>query len=120
MKLINNFVCGVQVTALAEAMTFIERTQLDPAKALSILTSGAPGSPMVKTLSARMTARDYTPNFMLKLMTKDMTYAIKEATALHVPMATAEATVKVMQTAIEAGHGDQDFASLIEPLRGSK
>ncbi len=28
-----------------------------------MLTGGAPGSPLVKTVSARMAARDYTPNF---------------------------------------------------------
>jgi 3-hydroxyisobutyrate dehydrogenase len=31
------------------------------------LTNGAPGSPLVKALAARMTARDYTPNFLLTL-----------------------------------------------------
>jgi 3-hydroxyisobutyrate dehydrogenase len=117
MKLINNFVCGVQVTALAEAIAFIERTDLDPAKAVAVLTEGAPGSPMVKTLSGRMTARDYTPNFMLKLLTKDVTYAIAEARKLAIPLATAEATVGVLKTAIDAGHGEQDMASVIEPLR---
>ena len=75
LKLINNFMCGVQAASLAEALALIERSGLDRAKALEVLTTGAPGSPLVKTLSARMTARDYTPNFLLRLMAKDLTYA---------------------------------------------
>ncbi|HTF63372.1 MAG TPA: NAD(P)-dependent oxidoreductase, partial [Edaphobacter sp.] len=43
MKLINNFLCGVQVASLAEALTWIERSGLDREKALTILKSGAPG-----------------------------------------------------------------------------
>ena len=120
MKLINNFVCAVQVTSLAEAMALIERTHLDPAKALSILTGGAPGSPMVKTLSARMTARDYTPNFLLKLLAKDVTYAIAEARTLDLPLRTGEASLSLLKSAIEEGHGDQDMAAVIEPLRSNK
>ncbi len=50
VKLINNMVCGVQVAAIAEALALIERTDLDTAKALSVLTDGAPGSPLVKAL----------------------------------------------------------------------
>jgi 3-hydroxyisobutyrate dehydrogenase len=42
MKLINNSLCGVQVASLAEGLTWIERSGLDPQKALSILNSGAP------------------------------------------------------------------------------
>src|SRR5665213_3103346 len=53
VKLINNFVCGVQVAALAEAVAMIERSGLDRAKALEVLTAGAPGSPIVKTVSTR-------------------------------------------------------------------
>ena len=47
MKLINNFVCGVQAVALAEAVAAIERSTLDRDKAVAVLTGGAPGSPIV-------------------------------------------------------------------------
>jgi 3-hydroxyisobutyrate dehydrogenase-like beta-hydroxyacid dehydrogenase len=40
MKLINNFLCGVQVASLAEGLVWIERSGLDRDKALSILSGG--------------------------------------------------------------------------------
>jgi 3-hydroxyisobutyrate dehydrogenase len=117
VKLINNFVCGVQVVAIAEALALMERTDLDVAKALAVLTEGAPGSPLVKALSKRMTSRDYTPNFMLKLMKKDLQYAIEEAGRHSMSLATAAAALGTMSKAEEAGNGDKDFSSVVELLR---
>jgi len=117
VKLINNFVCGVQAVALAEALALIERTDLDAAKALAVLTEGAPGGPLVKTFSKRMTAGDFTPNFRLKLMLKDLQYAIKEADARSLPMATAAAAMATLNKAAESGLAEQDVSSVIEMLR---
>lgn len=117
LKLINNFVCGVQAAALAEAMAMIERGGLDRAKALELLTNGAPGSPLVKTLSARMTAPDYTPQFLLRLMAKDLGYAIQEGGKVSVELTTAAAALGVFQKGIAAGHGEKDMAAVVEPLR---
>lgn len=117
LKLINNFLCGVQVASFAEALAMIERGGLDQGNALEVLTNGAPGSPLVKTMAARMTARDYTPNFLLRLMTKDIGYAIEEGGKLSVELVTATAALTEFQRAIAAGQGDKDMAAIVEPLR---
>jgi len=117
VKLINNFVCGVQIAALAEAVNLIERSGLDRAKAVEVLTGGAPGSPLVKVISGRMLAPDFTPNFLLRLLTKDLTYATKEAAGLSQELVTAAAALKLFQNAIATGHGDKDMSAVIEPLR---
>jgi 3-hydroxyisobutyrate dehydrogenase len=117
LKLINNFVCGVQVASLAEAVAMIERSGFDRAKALEILTNGAPGSPLVKAISARMTAPDFTPNFPLRLMAKDLGYAIQEGEKLSVKLVTAKAALDDFLKAIAAGHGEKDIAAVVEPFR---
>ena len=119
IKLINNFVCGVQIAALAEALAMIERSGLDRAKALEVLTNGAPGSPLVKAVSARMTTPDFTPNFLLRLMAKDLGYAIQEGRKLSVELVTARAALEEFQKAITAGHGEMDIAAIVEPFRKS-
>ena len=117
VKLINNFVCGVQIASLAEALAMIERSGLDRARALEVLTGGAPGSPLVKTVAARMTAPDFTPNFLLRLMAKDLGYAIHEGGKLSVELATAKAALEIFQKSITAGHGEKDIAAVVEPFR---
>jgi len=117
IKLINNFVCGVQVASLAEALAMIERSGLNRAKALEVLTLGAPGSPLVRTVAGRMTAPDFTPNFLLRLMAKDIGYAIQEGGKLSVELVTAKAALEDFQKAIAAGFGDKDIAAIVEPFR---
>ena len=48
-------------------------------RAPTILTNGAPGSGIVKRAAASASANDFTPNFPLHLMAKDLGYAIEEA-----------------------------------------
>jgi 3-hydroxyisobutyrate dehydrogenase len=120
MKLINNFVCGTQLAAIAEAIAMIERGQLDNAKAISVLASGAPGSPMVKTLTARMASRDYTPNFALRLMAKDLSYAIAEAHRGSLDLSTAKCALEKLNQAIAAGYGDRDISSVVELARNER
>jgi len=117
LKLVNNFMCGVQAASLAEALALIERSGLDRAKSLELLTTGAPGSPLVKTLPARMTARDYTPNFLLRLMAKDLTYALGEGRRYGLALATVASALEVVDRAVAAGNGEEDFSALVEPLR---
>jgi 3-hydroxyisobutyrate dehydrogenase len=120
MKLINNFVCGIQAAALAEAVALIEGVGLDPATALSILANGAPGSPLVNAVGPRMTRSDYTVNFALALMHKDLSYSIAEAERAGVPLRTAERARELYATAIAQGLAESDFSAIVEPLRASK
>ena len=117
MKLVNNFVCGVQAAALAEALALVEASGLDVEKAVAVLANGAPGSPLVKALSTRMTARDYGVQFMLSLMRKDLAYAVAEAARHEVPLKTAVIARDVFQSAIDAGWGDSDMAAVLEAVR---
>ena len=85
-----------------------------PEQALDVLTNGAPGSPLVKLLAARATARDFAPNFVLRLMAKDLAYAIKQAGECDVKLQTAAAALAVFDQAVAAGFGEKDFSAVIE------
>jgi 3-hydroxyisobutyrate dehydrogenase len=117
MKLINNFLCGVQVASLAEGLTWIERSGLDREKALAVLKSGAPGSPLLGAISARMVSQNYAVNFLLTLMSKDLLYAQNEAARNNVDLKTAEVARSLFEVAIAQGLGNEDMSSVIEPLR---
>jgi 3-hydroxyisobutyrate dehydrogenase len=120
LKLINNFLCGVQAAALAEAYAWMARDGLDAEKALPLLLNGAPGSPVSKLLAARHGNKDYTPNFQLRLMVKDLTYALAEGQRHHVKLETGQAALGRFQQAAAAGLGDQDMAALIKYLEQQK
>ena len=112
MKLINNFLCGVQAASFAEGVSMIDAGGLDRAKAMSILTGGAPASGIVKRVAERVASHDFTPNFALRWMAKDLTYALQDAASRGVALSTATAALAVFQRAIAEGHGDEDFSAV--------
>jgi 3-hydroxyisobutyrate dehydrogenase len=119
LKLINNFLCGVQIASLAEALTWIEHSGLDREKSLAFLNSAAPGSPLLATISARMAAQNYAVNFLLRLIVKDLQYAQNEAAQCGVDLTTAQASRKLFEDAVAKGFGEVDMSAVIEPLRNT-
>ncbi|KQR82345.1 3-hydroxyisobutyrate dehydrogenase [Sphingomonas sp. Leaf343] len=117
LKLINNFLCGVQVASLAEAMGAIERSGLDVKTAVGLLTSGAPGSPIVGAVSGRMVDRAYDPHFLVPLMAKDLAYAAQALEAFGITSDLAVAARARFDAAAGQGFADHDIAAVVEPLR---
>jgi 3-hydroxyisobutyrate dehydrogenase len=117
LKLINNFLCGVQIASLAEGMVWLERSGLDREQALTFLKNGAAGSPLLAGLSARMASRDYTVNFLLKLMSKDLKYAGEAAAESGVDLTTAANARALFEQAVMLGYAEKDMSAVVEPLR---
>lgn len=117
LKLVNNFLCGVQVASLAEAIAMLERSGLDVPRAVDLLGAGAPGSPIVKMLAQRMLDRAYEPNFLMPLMAKDLGYATAEFAAQGIALPSADAARARFEAAAGAGLADRDMSAVIEPLR---
>jgi 3-hydroxyisobutyrate dehydrogenase len=117
MKLINNFMAGVQVASFAEASALIDAGGLDHEKAVAVLTNGAPGSPLVKRIAETIAGGDFTPNFMVRLMAKDLAYASGEAKKDGFELQTAAGALGVFKEAIARGHGEEDFSAVVKAVR---
>jgi 3-hydroxyisobutyrate dehydrogenase len=117
LKLINNFLCGVQAASLAEAVSMIYAGGLDPEKSLSVLTGGAPASPLIKLISARAASGDKDTNFILRLMAKDLGYARDEAKRAGLTAETSSAALEIFKQAIEKGYGDMDVSAVVNSLK---
>lgn len=119
LKLINNFLCGVQVASFAEALAWIERTDLKRDAALAFLKKGAPGSGILNAMADRMTQQNYDEvNFLLRLMAKDMRYAKAAAAQLGVQLTTVEPVGLLFERAQQHGQGDKDMSAVAEVVRG--
>ncbi len=117
LKLINNFMCGVQLASLAEALTLVDRAGLDRAQAFDVLANGSPGSPFVKLIGGRMATGDDTVHFLLRLMAKDLTYGKAEGEAQGVDMTTVTAALAQVQAGIAKGFGEGDISGLYKALK---
>ena len=118
MKLVNNFMSAVQAVSLGEALALSQASGLDPVAVMHVIANGAPGSPLVKTVGARMMAHDYAVNFLLRLMRKDVGYAADEARRHGVELRTADAARTRFDQAIAAGWAESDFAAVAEAIAG--
>lgn len=117
LKLVNNFLSAVQVASFAEALAWLERSGLDVEKSVGFLKSAAPGSPVINGIAPRMMERNYEVNFYLKLIAKDLLYALDEAAREHLALSTGTVARGLFEEAIDRGFGDADMAAVIEPLR---
>lgn len=117
MKLINNFMCGVQVASLAEAIAMAERSGLDARQAAAVLSGGSPGSPLVRMVAQRMLDRAYEPNFFIPLMAKDLSYARQAFSQAGIELASADVARAHFVDAERAGMGQKDIAAIVELLR---
>jgi 3-hydroxyisobutyrate dehydrogenase len=116
VKLINNFLCGVQVASLGEALAMAERSGLDTRQVAQVLSNGSPGSPLVRIVAQRMVDRDYRPNFFAPLMAKDLTYAQQTFARAGLPLESALVARKPFLAASDAGFAERDIASIFELL----
>lgn len=117
LKLINNFMCGVQLASLGEAIAMAERCGLDVRRTADVLAAGSPGSPIVKMVVERMVSQDYAPHFLVPLMIKDLTYAIETFAAQGIELDDARAARDRFAAAAAAGFHDKDIGAVVEPLR---
>ena len=112
MKLINNFVCGAQAASFAEGLATVHAAGLDQAKAVRILTEGAPGE-RDREKNCNPTKREGgDPNFTVRLMAKDLAYAVQEASGKGIRLQTAASALEIFKKAVEAGLGDKDFSAV--------
>jgi len=117
LKLVNNFLAAAQTAWFAEAMALMEKSELRLDRALAVLLEGAPGSPMLRTISQRILTQDPTVNFSITLVKKDLDYAIAEGDRYGVPLDMAATTRDSFQRAVDQGLGDRDVWTIVEPLR---
>jgi 3-hydroxyisobutyrate dehydrogenase len=117
-KLINNLQGAIHLLALSEGLVMAERAGLNMNAVLEGVLSGAASSPMVKGKAARVIDRDYEDvHFTIRWMYKDLTYALRAADELGVPVPLIAAAREVYKLAVQLGLGDLDIAAISEVLR---
>ena len=112
-KLVLNGLGAHMMTGFAAMLVLAARLGLDLGAMLEVIGSGAFSSPLYTSKGPRMRARDFAPDFTLKLMHKDQELVLATAAANGYAMPTLAAIRDVLAQAIAAGYGDGDLSSVI-------
>ncbi|MCW5658347.1 MAG: NAD(P)-dependent oxidoreductase [Burkholderiaceae bacterium] len=120
LKLVNNMLTGSVTAALVEAAQVAEAAGLDRAAVSEILGEGAAGSRLVKTKLPKIFQRDFTPQFQLELMEKDLRYFVALAQEVDRAVPLAALVRSQFHAARRAQLGKLDSCALFLQATGEK
>jgi 3-hydroxyisobutyrate dehydrogenase-like beta-hydroxyacid dehydrogenase len=120
VKLINNAVAATNAATLAQALIAGAGCGADLDALVEVMGAGSGGSAMLELKARPMREHDYSTLFKLDHMRKDVRLCLEQGEAAGVPFPFAALTHEILVAATALGHGENDFASLLEVLeRGS-
>lgn len=114
VKICHNLFLGVVTQAMAEVTVLAEKSGVSRAAFLDFLNNSVMGSTFSRYKTPAFVQLDWTPTFTATLLRKDFDLGLDLARETDVPMAIAAMTRQLVQTTINAGHADEDFATLLE------
>ena len=118
LKLINNSLGAANAAALAEALLLAKATGIDLDALEKVVAAGSGASVQLQLKSGPMRAHDYTTLFKTAHMLKDVRLCLEQAQEAGVPFPAAAHARDLLTAAVGRGHGEDDYASMIEAAEG--
>lgn len=116
MKVATNLQLAVQMLALSEGVLLAEKSGIDRATAVQVLTHSAIASPMVQYRGEMILHMPEEAWFNVNMMQKDMLLALEQARRVDVPLPMTAAANEFLTAARGMGMADQDFAIVFQVL----
>jgi 3-hydroxyisobutyrate dehydrogenase/2-hydroxy-3-oxopropionate reductase len=115
-KLTQNLILSNILQAFNEGIVLSTKAGVDPQLMLEILANSAAKSGLIEYKAPFVLKRDFTTNFSVKWMHKDIGLMLDSGEELKVPLPLTALTRQIFQAAIATGHGDEDICSTIKVL----
>ncbi len=116
-KLINNVIGATFAAILGEGISFAEKVGLNIPALIEVLSSGAYKSPLIEFKGPKMMKKDYSTQFSLDLMFKDLNYMVETARENNFPLFLGSITKEIYQAIKNKVNGDLDYAIIVEFFR---
>jgi len=116
-KLVNNLLAAVNLVGAAEAIALAERVGLDAARTLDVIERSSGQSWIGSDRMRRAIAGDLAPRAHTTLLAKDSALALAMAEHAGAAPLLGKLAAATFAEAVDAGHGADDDASLLELLR---
>jgi len=115
-KLAMNLQIAMIFEGFAEALTLATKLGVDPQQLLSLIEATMVRSGVVDYKAPFILQRDFTPNFPLRLMHKDIKLTLEAAKEARVKLPGLETVEEIYEMATEDGHKDLDYAATLTLL----
>lgn len=117
-KLTQNLILSNILQAFNEGLVLATKAGVEPNLMLDILENSAAKSGLIAFKAPYVFRRDFSPNFSIKWMHKDIGLMLDSAKELEVPVPLTSLTRQMFQAAISTGHGEEDICATIKVLEG--
>jgi len=114
LKLAMNLHLAAQMQALSEALTLSRQAGVSDAMFFEVMAKNMGYSGLTKMKEPKLRSGDFSPQFSVKHMHKDMRLAARTAAGVDLPVLNA--VREALKTAEARGLGDEDFSALIKLL----
>lgn len=114
VKLCHNLFLGVVAQSMAEVTVLAQACGISREAFLQCLNKSVMGSQFTGYKTPAYVNLDFAPTFTATLLRKDFDLGLAAAREREVPMPVAAAVHQLIQSLIGRGHGDDDFAALIQ------
>jgi 3-hydroxyisobutyrate dehydrogenase-like beta-hydroxyacid dehydrogenase len=115
-KLSMNLQIALIFEGFAEALTLATKLGVDTQQLLSLIEATMVRSGVVDYKGPFILQRDFTPNFPLRLMHKDIRLTLEAAKEARVKLPALETVEEIYEMATEDGHKDLDYAATLTLL----
>jgi 3-hydroxyisobutyrate dehydrogenase-like beta-hydroxyacid dehydrogenase len=115
-KLAMNLQIALIFEGFAEAITLATKLGVDPKQLVSLIEATMVRSGVVDYKAPFVLQHDFTPNFPLRLMHKDILLTLDAAKEARVKLPALETVEEIYDLATEEGHRDLDYAATLTLL----
>jgi 3-hydroxyisobutyrate dehydrogenase-like beta-hydroxyacid dehydrogenase len=115
-KLTQNLILGNLLQAFNEGLVLSTKAGVDPELMLDILNNSAARSGLIAVKAPAVFKRDFSTNFSVKWLSKDIRLAIDLGSELGVPLPLTALTQQLFQTAVAKGYAEEDICGSIRVL----
>lgn len=115
-KLVMNLQIALIFEGFAEALTLATKLGVNVDVLMPLIQASMVRSGVVEYKAPFILRRDFTPNFPLRLMLKDIHLALAAAKEARVKLPALETVEEVYEMAAEEGHQDLDYAATLTLL----
>lgn len=115
-KLTQNLILSNLLQAFNEGLVLSTKAGMDPELMLDILDNSAAKSGLIAFKAPYVFRRDFSTNFSVKWMHKDIGLMLESAQELGVPLPLTSLTQQLFRAAIAQGHGEEDICSTVKVL----
>jgi 3-hydroxyisobutyrate dehydrogenase len=114
VKLCHNLLLGTVAQSMAEITVLAEKSGVSRQAFLACINSSVMGSLFTQYKTPAYVNLDFTPTFTATLLRKDFDLGLAAAREREVPLPVASLVHQIVQSLVGRGHGDQDFAALLQ------